>query len=144
LFCLGTKWSSTNALDDKRKKDQRGAKGVNANNPPKETMRIGVDDWHFKYSENDTLLLDVFLDNGQHALLEVNPMKNHHVPNGEIPEMIVFCELPGEKVAEQNCPARWISRPPAKNCPWSNVQVPQALSQQIKDHLGILQPHGAQ
>ena len=104
-------------------------------------MKIGVDDWHFKYSENDTLLLDVFLDNGQHALLEVNPMKNPHVPNGEIPELIVFCELPGEKVAEQNCPARWISRPPGKNCPWSNVQVPQSLSQQIKDRLGILQPH---
>ena len=39
-------------------------------------MKIGVDDWHFKYSENDTLLLDVFLDNGQHAMLEVNGMKN--------------------------------------------------------------------
>ena len=104
-------------------------------------MKIGVDDWHFKYSENDTLLLDVFLDNGQHALLEVNPMKNHHVSNGEIPEMIVFCELPGEKVTEQNCPARWISRPPDKSLPWSNVQVPQSLSQQIKDRLGILQPH---
>ena len=61
-------------------------------------MKIGVDDWHFKYSDNDTLLLDLFLDNGQHALLEVNPMKNPHVVNGEIPEMIVFCELPGEKV----------------------------------------------
>ena len=52
-------------------------------------MKIGVDDWHFKYCENDTLLLDVFLDNGQHAMLEVNPMKNPQVPNGEIPEMIV-------------------------------------------------------
>ncbi len=104
-------------------------------------MKIGVDDWHFKYSENDTLLLDVFLDNGQHALLEVNPMKNTNVPNGEIPEMIVFCELPGEKVAEQNCPARWISRPPDKNCPWSNVQVPQSLTLQIRDRLGNLQTH---
>ena len=66
-------------------------------------MKIGVDDWHFKFSESETLLLDVYLDNGQHALLEVNPMKNPHVCNGEVPEMIVFCELPGEKVAEQNC-----------------------------------------
>jgi hypothetical protein len=104
-------------------------------------MKIGVDDWHFKYSENETLLLDVFLDNGQHALLEVNPMKNPHVVNGEIPEMIVFCELPGEKVAEQNCLARWISRPPDKSCPWSNVQPPLALMQQIKDRLGLLEAH---
>ena len=104
-------------------------------------MKIGVDDWHFKYSENDTLLLDLFLDNGQHALLEVNPMKNPQVVNGEIPEMIVFCELPGEKVAEQNCPARWISRPPGKSCAWSNVEVPLALTQQIKDRMGLLQPH---
>jgi len=104
-------------------------------------MKIGVDDWHFKYSENDTLLLDLFLDNGQHALLEVNPMKNPHVVNGEIPEMIVFCELPGEKVAEQNCTARWISRPPDKSCAWSSVLVPLALSQQIKDRMGLLQAH---
>ena len=104
-------------------------------------MKIGVDDWHFKYSEHDSLLLDVFLDNGQHGLLEVNPMKNFHAPNGEIPEMIVFCELPGERVAEQNCPARWISRPPDRSCAWSNVQLPLALIQQIKDRMGLLQPH---
>jgi len=104
-------------------------------------MKIGVDDWHFKYSENETLLLDLFLNNGQHALLEVNPMKNTRAPNGEIPEMIVFCELPGEKVAEQNCPARWISRPPDRSCCWSNVQMPLALMQQIKDRMGLLQAH---
>jgi len=75
------------------------------------------------------------------AMLEINPMKNPHVPNGEIPEMIVFCDLPGEKVAEQNCPARWISRPPDRGCSWSNVQLPLALAQQIKDRKGLLQPH---
>ena len=104
-------------------------------------MKIGVDDWHFKYSENATLLLDVFLDNGQHAILEVNGMKNPQVPNGEIPEMIVFCELPGEKLAEGACPCRWISRPPGREFSWSNVQVPLALMQQIKDRMGLLQPH---
>ena len=104
-------------------------------------MKISVDDWHFKYSEHETILLDVFLNNGQHGMLEINPMKNATVPNGEIPEMIVFCELPGEKIAEANCPARWISRPPSRECAWSNVQVPLSLMQQIKDRLGLLQPH---
>jgi hypothetical protein len=104
-------------------------------------MKIAVDDWHFKFSENETLLLDVFLNNGQHALLEINPMKNGRVPNGEVPEMIVFCELPGEKVAEEGCPARWIARPPSRDCAWSCVEVPLALMQQIKDRMGALQPH---
>ena len=104
-------------------------------------MKITVDDWHFKDSESDRLLLDVFLSNGQHAMLEVNPMKKARASNGEIPEIIVFCELPGEKVAEQNCAARWVSRPPTRECPWSNVQMPLALTQQIKDHLGLLQWH---
>jgi hypothetical protein len=104
-------------------------------------MKIDIDDWHFKYSEHDTLLLDIFLDNGQHALLEVNPMKNPQATNGEIPEMIVFCELPGEKLAEQMCPARWVSRPPDRTCAWSNVQIPLSLTQQIKDRMGLLQAH---
>jgi len=49
--------------------------------------------------------------------------------------------MPGEKIAEGTCPARWISRPPSRECSWSNVQVPLALMQQIKDRLGTLQPH---
>lgn len=98
-------------------------------------MKIGVDDWHFRPSENDTVVLDVFLDNGQHAMLEVNAMRNTQVVNGEVPEMIVFCELPGEKLVEGTCPARWIARPPNKSCAWSNVTPPMALIQQIKDRL---------
>jgi len=104
-------------------------------------MKIGVDDWHFRSSENDTLLLDVFLDNGQHALLEVNPMKNTQVVNGGIPEMILFCEMPGEKLVEGTCASRWIARPPNKSCAWSNVAPPMALMQQIKDRLATARPH---
>ena len=81
------------------------------------------------------LVLDVFLDNGQHAVMEVNPMKNRAVANGEVPEIIVFCELPGEKVSEQDCPARWVSRPPSRDCPWSGVQMPAALLEQLKVRL---------
>ena len=104
-------------------------------------MKICVDDWHFRDSEGETLLLDAYLDNGQHAVIEVNPMKNTRVINGEIPETIVFCELPGEKLAEESCPARWVARPPDRSCSWSNVQMPMALMQQIKDRIGMLQPH---
>lgn len=102
-------------------------------------MKISVDDWHFRDRTEDTLVLDVFLDNGQHALLEVNPMKNETVVNGEIPEIIAFCELPGERIAGEGCPARWIARPPNRSCPWSNIQIPMALMEQIK---GKLHPPG--
>lgn len=98
-------------------------------------MKISVDDWHFRDSGQEPLVLDAFLDNGQHALLEVNSMRNSAVVNGEIPEMIVFCELPGEKISEQDCPARWISRPPHRSCPWSSVQLPLALMEQIKNRI---------
>src|SRR5262245_45224694 len=104
-------------------------------------MKIGVDDWHFRDPVGDTLVLDAFLDNGQHGVIEVNSMKNPQVVNGEIPEIIVFCELPGEKLAEGTCPARWVARPPNRTCPWSNVQIPMALMQQIKDRLsGVAAP----
>jgi hypothetical protein len=98
-------------------------------------MKILIDDWHYRSTENDMLVYDVFLSNGQHAVLEVNPMKNSSVPNGEVPEMIVFCEYPGEKVDQDNCTARWIARPPQKQCPWSNVEIPLALVHQIRDRL---------
>ena len=101
------------------------------------TMKISVDDWHFRDRNEEPLVLDAFLDNGQHALLEVNSMRNSAVVNGEIPEMIIFCELPGEKISEQDCPARWISRPPNRSCPWSNVQLPLALMEQIKTKINL-------
>jgi hypothetical protein len=103
--------------------------------PGSQTMKIGIDDWHFREVSGDMLVLDVFLDNGQHAVMEVNPMKNRAVANGEVPEIIVFCELPGEKVSEQDCPARWVSRPPSRDCPWSGVQMPAALLEQLKVRL---------
>ena len=99
-------------------------------------MKILIDDWHFRDPVDATLVLDVFLNNGQHALLEVNSMKCPAVVNGDIPEMIVFCELPGERITGQDCPARWIHRPPDRSCPWSNVEMPMALTQQIKVRLG--------
>jgi len=94
-------------------------------------MKINVDDWHFREAAGAMLVVDAFLDNGQHAVMEVNSMKDPTVPNGSVPEIIVFCELPGERVAEQACQARWVSRPPNRECSWSGVQVPAALMGQI-------------
>lgn len=107
-------------------------------------MNIHVDDWHFQDSNGDMLVLDAFLDNGQHAVMEVNPMKNVAVANGEVPEIIVFCELPGEKVSETGCPARWVSRPPSPDCPWSHVQLPAALMEQIRLRFSLGQTAGLQ
>lgn len=99
-------------------------------------MKITADDWHFRSFENDTLVIDLFLSNGQHAILEVSPMKNSNAPNGQIPEMVLFCEFPGEKVAEENCVGRYVTRPPDRTCAWSNVLIPSALMQQIRQRLG--------
>ncbi len=98
-------------------------------------MHIGIDDWHFRESSSEMLLLDVFLDNGQHSVMEVYPMKCVRAVNGDIPEIIVFCEMPGERLSEKDCPARWVTRPPTRDCRWSNVELPHALMQQIKDRL---------
>jgi hypothetical protein len=103
---------------------------------PTQAMKISVDDWHFRNDAADLIVLDVFLDNGQHAVMEVNVMKDRSVPNGDVPEIIVFCELPGERVAESGCTARWVSRPPSRECPWSGVQLPAALLDQIRARSG--------
>jgi hypothetical protein len=100
-------------------------------------MRISVDDWHFREARAELVLLDVFLDNGQHGVLEINPMRNLAAVNGGVPEMIMFCELPGERITEEGAPARWIARPPSRECPWSNVQLPHALLEQIKQRLNV-------
>ena len=99
-------------------------------------MKIGIDDWHFRSAASDMLVLDLYLDNGQHALLEVFSMNNPHAAHAHIPEMVVFCELPGEKMSDNCGPGRWISRPPERNCQWSNVQAPPALMEQIRSRLG--------
>lgn len=98
-------------------------------------MRISVDDWHFREAQAEVVLLDVFLDNGQHGMLEINPMRNLTAVNGAVPEMIMFCEMPGERISEEGAPARRIARPPSRACPWSSVQLPAALLEQIKQRL---------
>lgn len=114
-----------------------GVVALTGNPNPADVMRISVDDWLFREAPAGMLVLDAFLNNGQHAVIEVNPMRNTEMVNGEVPEVIVFCEFPGEKVTEEGSPARWVSRPPSRECPWSNVSLPQALTEQIRDRCGM-------
>ena len=100
-------------------------------------MNINIDDWNFKALQKSTLALDVFLDNGQHGLLEVFPLKNPDGTLNQFPEMVMFGELSGETIQEGQNVARWISRPPQRSCPWSRVQVPPALWQQIAERIAL-------
>jgi hypothetical protein len=100
-------------------------------------VNINIDDWNFRVPQKNTLVLDVFLDNGQHGLLEVFPLKNHDGTLNQFPEMVMFGELSGETIQEGQNVARWISRPPQRSCPWSRVQVPPALLQQIAERIKL-------
>lgn len=98
-------------------------------------MNYQVDDWQFRPAENDALAAELFLDNGQRAILEVLPLIYSRTNASAGCEMIVWCEMPGEHVEHGTCQARWINRPPDPSCPWSRVLLPEALVEQIQEHL---------
>lgn len=100
-------------------------------------MKTQVDDWHFRPAENDVIAAELFLDNGQRAVLEVLPLVYSRSGNAAGCEMIVWCEVPGEVIDEGSCKARWISRAPDPACLWSHVELPEALIQQIEERLAI-------
>src|SRR5262245_36986866 len=101
-------------------------------------MKTAIDDWHFRAPEEGVLLADVYLANGQHAVLEVNPLINPKQAGEPVPEIIVFCEMPGERITGGCGPGRWVSRPPHRSCPWSSVEIPSALERQIHDRLQLI------
>lgn len=98
-------------------------------------MKTQVDDWQFRPAENDLIAVELFLNNGQRAILEVLPMMYSRSSAAAGCEMIVWCELPGEVLDDGTCKARWISRAPDASCPWSHVELPPALLGQIEEHL---------
>ena len=73
-------------------------------------MKTQIDDWQFRPSEPETLAADLFLDNGQRAVLEVLPLLYSRTGAAAGCEMIVWCELPGELIDDGTCKARWVSR----------------------------------
>lgn len=98
-------------------------------------MKTQVDDWQFRPAENDVIAAELFLDNGQRAVLEVLPLMYSRTDAGAGCEMIAWCELPGEKLDDGTCKPRWISRAPDASCPWSHVELPPALLEQIEEQL---------
>ncbi|HAV61982.1 MAG TPA: hypothetical protein DCY13_06420, partial [Verrucomicrobiales bacterium] len=86
-------------------------------------------------AEQDVIAVELYLDNGQRAVLEVLPLVYSRGSGDAGCEMIVWCEMPGEMLADGTCKARWISRAPEPSCPWSHVSLPPALLQQIEEHL---------
>ncbi len=98
-------------------------------------MKLHVDDWQFRPSESQSLAVELFLDNGQRAVLEVLPMMYSRTDTAAGCEMVVWCEMPGELLDEGTCTARWIFRAPDASCPWSHVELPPALLEQIDEQL---------
>ena len=98
-------------------------------------MKTQVDDWQFRPTENDVIAAELFLDNGQRAILEVLPMMYSRSSAAAGCEMVVWCELPGEVLDDGTCKARWISRAPDPSCGWSHVELPPAFLEQIDEHL---------
>ena len=98
-------------------------------------MKTQVDDWQFRPTENLTIAVELFLDNGQRAILEVLPMIYSRTNSAAGCEMIVWCEVPGEVLDDGTCKARWITRAPDASCPWSAVEIPPALVEQIDERL---------
>ncbi len=100
-------------------------------------MKLNADDWKFitPTTLGCVVAVDLFLDNGQHARLEVFPLFYSHATGEQIPEIIVYCEMPGEKLHQQPETKRWISRPLDKSCPWSSVELTPTLIRQINETL---------
>lgn len=100
-------------------------------------MRIGVDDWTFVQPSSRGCLVgvDLFLDNGQHARLEVYPLVNPYATGDQTPEMIVLCEMPGESLHRPPLTKRWITRCPDASCEWSHVELSPTLIRQLNEQL---------
>jgi len=98
---------------------------------------LTVNDWKFvaPSTAGSAIAVDLFLDNGQHSRLEVFPMFYPHGAGEHIPEVIVYCERSGEKLNRQQEFKRWLSRPPDKDCPWSQVELSPTLVRQLNERL---------
>lgn len=100
-------------------------------------MRLKVDDWQFlaPTTPGSVLAVDLYLDNGQQARLEVSPLFYTEPTGDQIPEIVVYCEMPGERLRGHSEVKRWISRPPDKLCDWSHVELSPTLIRQINEML---------
>lgn len=98
---------------------------------------LQADDWKFitPTTPGGAVAVELFLNNGQYARLEVFPLVDANGSVDQVPEIVVSCEMPGERLNLPPETKRWISRPPDKDCPWSRVELSPTLIRQINDML---------
>jgi hypothetical protein len=101
-------------------------------------MRLVAEDWLFAqpHLSGSVLAVDLFLNTGQHARLEVIPWLD--LVSGQpdqFPEIIIIAESTGEDLHAAGAHQRWLARPPRRHCEWSKVELDQVLVGQINERL---------
>lgn len=100
--------------------------------------RLVADDWMFSHPtlNGSVLAVDLYLNNGQHARLDVIPWLDFvsGMPD-QYPEIIITAEANGEDFHGSNSHHRWLARPPRRHCEWSKVQLDEKLVAQINEKL---------
>jgi hypothetical protein len=97
-----------------------------------------AEDWMFAQPsmQGSVLAVDLYLNNGQHAKLEVIPWLD--LTSGspdQFPEIVVTAEVSGEDFHGHAPHHRWLARPPRRHCEWSKVELNEKLVAQINDKL---------
>lgn len=101
-------------------------------------MRLVAEDWLFTqpHVHGSVLAVDLYLNNGQHARLEVVPWLDFVSGQpDQFPEIIIVAESSGEDLHAQGAHQRWLSRPPRRHCEWSKVELNDILVAQINERL---------
>lgn len=100
--------------------------------------RLVTEDWLFAQPtlSGSVLAVDLFLNNGQHARLDVIPWLDLVSGNpDQFPEIIITAEGTGEDFHGHTAHHRWLARPPRRHCEWSKVQLDERLVTQINEKL---------
>jgi hypothetical protein len=100
--------------------------------------RLVAEDWLFAQPtlSGSVLAVDLFLNTGQHARLDVIPLLD--LVSGspdQFPEIIITAEGTGEDLHAHGSTHRWLARPPRRHCEWSKVELNERLVSQINDKL---------
>jgi hypothetical protein len=96
-------------------------------------MIIQVDKWQVlgQADAGCSFSYDLRLENAQIARLNVVGLINPFQAGPPVPEIFVYCEMPGERLDHGGQVRRWIARPPHSACEWSHVELPDQLMKEI-------------
>lgn len=105
-------------------------------------MIIQIDKWSLLPAPDPgcSLSYDVQLENAQRARLVVVALINPFLAGPPVPEIYVYCEMPGERFDQGEPVRRWIARPPHAACEWSHVELPDKLAKEIQTLLAAESP----